>query len=134
MTCAARTKKFLLFWPCRLPGLLLLGLCLGGQAQGAEPGDGSWWQPLSWARVCRPCPCPACPDDYCPKSAPPCPPRVCSHAPDDYCPKPLPCVTGVKCGGPDDYCPKPWRFCLPRCAPPWYTCGPVSTPAALCGR
>jgi len=108
-----------------LPGLLVLGLCLGGNAHGAEPDDasGSWF---SWFHHPQ---CPCCPDDYCPKKCPPCPPWVTSHAPDDYCPKKLPCVTGTKCFGKDDYCSKSCAIYLPACPPFWYSC----VPEGCCG-
>jgi hypothetical protein len=103
--------------------LLVLGLCRGGSAGGAEPDNSSWsW--FSWFHSPR---CPSCPDDYCPKKLPPCLPCVTSQAPDDYGPKKLPCVTGVKCSGKDDYSREPWRVCLPPCAPFWYIGGSQGT-------
>lgn len=101
-----------------LTGLLSVGVCVGGNADGGEP-DASTWSWFSWFHCTQ---CPACPDDYCQKKLPPSPPCVTSHAPDDYCPKKLPCIAAVKCFGEDDYSRDPWRECLPVCAPAWYMC------------
>jgi hypothetical protein len=81
----------------------------------ARAGWRDWW--------CCGKPCPSCPNDYCPKSLPlvPCPSRI--HGPDDYCPKRLPCTRPVTCFGADDYCPRPCPITVPRCPPPWYSCG-----------
>jgi hypothetical protein len=96
---------------------------LGGRVGATEPG-GRWWLGNWCAR--RP-PCPCCPDDYCPKSLPTTAPVKC-FGKDDYCPRPLPVTPPVKCFGKDDYCPRPCPITVPRCYPPWYTCGP-SEPA-----
>jgi hypothetical protein len=101
--------------------LLAPSLSLGDTAQSAEPACRCWPWTWSWKSPHPQCPC--CPNDYCPKKAPPCPSWVESHAPDDYCPKTLPHVSGVKCLGEDEYCSKPCPICLPPCPPPWYTCG-----------
>ncbi len=97
--------------------LALLTLC-GVAAAGDDPLRGC----PAWA--CRPAaPCPACPDDYCPKPLPAIgPTRYCG--PNDYRPKPLPSVCPVTRLGTDDYCPKSLP-CVARCySPPSFTCGP----------
>lgn len=109
-----------------LSGLLLLvSLCWCERAGGGEPGCfRRYW--TSWGLLQ---PCPACPDDYCPKKLPCCPYPVRGCGADDYCPKNLPITCFLKYCGPDDYCPK---LCPPLPLPgypPWYTCGP----AAQCG-
>src|SRR5438067_1432180 len=79
--------------------VLLAGFGLCGTGAGAEPSCRSWWWPWSPPH----CPCPCCPDDYCPKC--------------------LPVVCPVKCFGANDYCPKACPIVWPPCYPPWYTCG-----------
>ena len=95
--------------PRSLPALLLAGLCLCAHAAGDEPGCRHRRWPGGDFRH----PCPACPDDYCPKKLPvTCPLRYC---------------------GPDDYCRKPCPPVPPTCWPPSWTCGPACAPPCSVG-
>jgi hypothetical protein len=99
--------------------VLVAGLGMSAPAHAAEPGCEWWrslWQPLSQPHAC-------CPNDYCPKPAPPAPYPVCNCGPKDYCPKPAPNVCPLKYTGLDDYCTKVYPPSPSPCYPPWYTCG-----------
>jgi hypothetical protein len=107
-------------------GSLVVGLGLGGTAEGAQPGCRNWRWPSSPVQP----PVMCCPDDYCAKKLPPAPCPVACRGPDDYCRKALPTVCASKWCGVDDYCPKACPILLAPCYPPWYTCGP----ADVCGQ